>query len=164
MTTTDIQLRLATNADAGAIMALISAVFAEYGMIWDAAVEVPDLFDIETNYSSARGAFFVSEIGGQIVGTVGVTFEGASHAEVHRLYVSPTHRRLGLGRLLMNHVLMWARERDLSEMTAWSDTRFDKAHNLYRSLGFTQMEGERPMVGDVNNSAEYQFVLTLASM
>lgn len=164
MTTTDIQLRLATNADAGAIMALISAVFAEYGMIWDAAVEVPDLFDIETNYNSARGAFFVSEIGGQIVGTVGVTFEGASHTEVHRLYVAPMHRRLGLGRLLMNRVLTWARERDLSEMTAWSDTRFDKAHNLYRSLGFTQMEGERPMVGDVNNSAEYQFVLTLASM
>jgi len=163
VTATDIQLRLATNADAETIMALISAVFAEYGMIWNADVEVPDLFDIEKNYHSSKGAFFVSEINGQIVGTVGVTFEGTSHAEGHRLYVSPTHRRLGLGRLMMNHVLTWAREREISEMTAWSDTRFDKAHNLYRGLGFTQSEGERPMVGDVNNSAEYQFVLKLSA-
>jgi putative acetyltransferase len=162
MTTPDVRLRAATNADADTIMTMIAVIFAEYDMIWNAAVEVPDLFDIEKNYNVERGAFFVAEIDGQVVGTVGITFEGAHGTEVHRLYVSPSHRRLGLGRTLMQHVLAWAREREIREMIAWSDTRFDKAHNLYRGLGFTQMPGERPMVGDVNNSAEYQFVLRMA--
>ena len=161
MTAPEIRLRAATDADADTIMAMIAVIFAEYDMIWNANIEVPDLFAIEHNYRAERGAFFVAEIEGQIVGTVGITFEGADGAEVHRLYVSPNHRRLGLGRTLMNHVLTWARVRDIREMIAWSDTRFDKAHNLYRGLGFTQIQGERPMIGDINNSAEYQFVLRM---
>src|SRR5690348_3078285 len=96
-----VQLREATSADAEQIRALIAAVFAEYAMIWNAEVEVPDLFEIEKHYKNDEtGAFFVGEMNGQIVGTVGITAEGA-RAEVHRLYVSPHHRRLGLGRKLM---------------------------------------------------------------
>jgi putative acetyltransferase len=163
MTAPDIRFRTATNADGATIMALIEAVFAEYEMIWNAATEVPDLFALEERYSGDKGTFFVAELGGQVVGTVGITLEGDQKAEVHRLYVSPHHRRLGLGRSLMQQALTWAHERDIIEMIAWSDTRFGKAHQLYRSLGFTQLDGQREMVGDINNSYEYQFVMQMLS-
>ena len=53
-------------------------------------------------------------------------------------------------------MLAWCRERDIDELTLWSDTRFDLAHRLYTRMGFTRT-GERTVVGDANDSREYRF-------
>ncbi|MDO9094676.1 MAG: GNAT family N-acetyltransferase [Rubrivivax sp.] len=47
-------------------------------------------------------------------------FCGAGHGgEVHSLYVRPRHTRLGLGRLLLDHVLAQAAARGESRFAAW---------------------------------------------
>ena len=49
----------ATRANAAGVIALVGRVFAEYGFVYDPAVEVPDLWRFADHYEPPRGAFFV---------------------------------------------------------------------------------------------------------
>ncbi len=146
----------ATAADVPAIVGLIGRVYAEYGFVYDPAIEIPDLLDFEAHYAPPRGAFFVVQEGGAIVGSVGVERIDPDTAELHRLYLDAELRGRGTGRALIETVLAWCRARDIGRLILWSDTRFDLAHRLYRRMSFTQA-GERTLPGDVNNTREYGF-------
>jgi O-acetylserine/cysteine efflux transporter len=61
----------ATRADVPGIVALIGRVYAEYRLLYDPAIEVPDLFRFEAHYEPPRGAFFVIRREDRIVGSVG---------------------------------------------------------------------------------------------
>jgi hypothetical protein len=75
----------AADADVAGVIALIGRVFAEYGFVYDPAVEVPDLLRFPAHYEAPRGAFFVVRQGGVVVGSVGVERLDADTAELHRL-------------------------------------------------------------------------------
>ena len=146
----------ATAVDVPTIVDLIGRVYAEYGFVYDPRVEVPDLFDFDAHYAPPRGAFFVVQEGGAIVGSVGVERLDTHTAELHRLYIDAELRGRGTGRALIETVLAWCRARDIGRLILWSDTRFDLAHRLYRRMSFTQT-GERTLSDDVNNTREYGF-------
>jgi GNAT superfamily N-acetyltransferase len=146
----------ATRADAAGVIALVGRVFAEYGFVYDPAVEVPDLWRFADHYEPPRGAFFVVRNGGLIVGSVGVERLEADTAELHRLYLDAELRGRRIGRALVEMVLDWCRAQAISRVILWSDTRFDRAHRLYTRMGFLQT-GERDLPDDVNGTREYGF-------
>lgn len=145
----------ATRADAPDVIALIGRVFVEYGWIWDPAAEVRDLLQW-TPYEPPHGAFFVVRREGRIVGSVGVDRVGDDTAELHRLYLDPSARGRGVGDSLVETILAWCRERGVTRLVLWSDTRFVHAHRLYLRHGFRQV-GERELPEDVNQTREYGF-------
>jgi GNAT superfamily N-acetyltransferase len=150
-------VRPATRDDALGVVALIGRVFAEYGWVYEPAVEVPDLLAFDAHYAGARGAFWiVADAAGRVVGSVGVERLDAGSAELHRLYLDPDRRGRGLGEALVHTVLDWCRARGVTRLTLWSDTRFEHAHRLYVRLGFRQ-DGERTLVGDLNDTREFRF-------
>jgi GNAT superfamily N-acetyltransferase len=150
-------LRPATRDDAPGVVALIGRVFAEYGWIYEPAVEVPDLLAFDAHYTGARGAFWiVADDAGTVVGSVGVERLAEVSAELHRLYLDPHRRGRGLGEALVHTVLGWCRARGVSRLVLWSDTRFEHAHRLYGRLGFRR-DGERTLVGDLNDTREFRF-------
>jgi GNAT superfamily N-acetyltransferase len=146
----------ARRRDVPAIVELIGRVYAEYGFVWDPAIEVPDLVDFDAHYVAPRGAFFVARQGGRIVGSVGVERLDAERAELHRLYLDAELRGRGTGRALVEAVLSWCRQRSVRRLVLWSDTRFDRAHRLYQRMAFRPC-GERELPGDVNRTREYGF-------
>jgi GNAT superfamily N-acetyltransferase len=146
----------ATSADAPGVIALISRVFAEYGLIYQPATEVPDLLGFADHYEPPHGAFFVVRQGHRIVGSVGVERLDDRTAELHRLYVDAAVRRRGMGQALVEAVLDWCRTQRIARLVLWSDTRFDRSHRLYARMGFRQGP-ERVVPGDVNHSREYYF-------
>ncbi|HEY7650024.1 MAG TPA: GNAT family N-acetyltransferase [Methylomirabilota bacterium] len=146
----------ATRADAAGVIALISRVFAEFGLIYQPATEVPDLLSFADHYEPPHGAFFVVRQGHRIVGSVGVERVDDRTAELHRLYVDAAARRRGMGQALVQAVLDWCRTQRIARLVLWSDTRFDRSHRLYARMGFGQ-GGERVVPGDVNHSREYYF-------
>lgn len=77
--------------------------------------------------------------------------------EIKTVYVHPIDRRQGLGRLITNHAITYARSRCIKDITLWSDTRFTAAHALYESMGFVR-SGERDC-NDHNHSREYGYRL-----
>jgi GNAT superfamily N-acetyltransferase len=146
----------ATRADAAGVIALIGRVYAEYGFVWDATIEVPDLLDFDTRYGAPRGAFFVVRERGVVEGSVGVVRLVRETTEIHRLYLDERFRGRGTGRALMEAAIAWSRVEGASRVTLWSDTRFDRAHRLYTRLGFLRGP-ERVLPDDLNATREYFF-------
>jgi O-acetylserine/cysteine efflux transporter len=146
----------ATRTDAAEVIALIGRVYAEYGLIYDAPTEVPDLLAFDAHYTAPHGAFFVVRQDGRLVGSVGVERVDAERAELHRLYLDADLRGRGTGRALVETVLDWCRAHTVPRLFLWSDTQFDRAHRLYTRMGF-QLTGERTLPNDVNQTREYRF-------
>lgn len=145
----------ATRADAAGVIDLIRRVFLEYGWIWDAAAEVPDLLRW-TPYEPPHGAFWVIRRDGLVVGSAGVDRREGATAELHRLYLDPGVRGRGLGDALVETIVGWSRRQGLTRLVLWSDTRFEHAHRLYVRQGFRRT-GERVLPADVNQTREYHF-------
>jgi GNAT superfamily N-acetyltransferase len=146
----------ARAADAPAVIDLIGRVFAEYAFLWDPAIEVPDLFDLEHHYGGEAGAFWVARLDGRVVGSVGVERLADGRAELHRLYLDASLRGRGVGRTLVEAVLGWCRAAGVARLTLWSDTRFDRAHRLYEGMGFKKT-GEREIPDDPNDTREFGY-------
>jgi GNAT superfamily N-acetyltransferase len=150
----------ARAADVPGVIRLIERVFVEYGFVFVADTEVPDLLAFGHHYHPPRGAFFVIRDAGRVVGSVGVERLAAHRAELHRLYLDTALRGQNLGRALVERVLAWCRLEGIPHLTLWSDTRFDRAHALYARLGFRRT-GERVLAGDPNQTREYRYELSL---
>jgi GNAT superfamily N-acetyltransferase len=156
MTGDDFTVTTASPADIHGVIALIGRVFAEYGFVFDAAVEVPDLHSFAVHYAPPFGAFYVVRKDATVVGSVGVERFDAETAELHRLYLDAEWRGRGLGRALVEAVLDWCRAQRVPRLVLWSDTRFDLAHRLYGRMGFHRT-GERVLPEDVNDTREHGF-------
>jgi putative acetyltransferase len=149
----------ASADDVAGVVELIGRVFAEYGFVFDPAVEVPDLLGFADRYAPPGGAFFVIRQGGapdRVIGSVGVERLPEGGAELHRLYLDAGLRGRGWGRVLVETIFAWCRREGIAHLVLWSDTRFDRAHVLYERLGFRRT-GERELPEDVNQTREYRY-------
>jgi putative acetyltransferase len=162
MTADDLRLRAATDDDAQDLFGLLSLCFADYpGCFVDPHDDLPDLRAPAQAFARNGGAFWVlDDERGRVCACVAVDFPENGVAELHRLYVRPDQRRRGLGGRLVAHVESFARRKGARHLFFWSDTRFSAAHRLYQRLGYSQVDGERPL-GDISNSMEVRFERTL---
>ncbi|MEO6391798.1 MAG: GNAT family N-acetyltransferase [Pyrinomonadaceae bacterium] len=148
-------------ADVPGILSLIGSILREHDCVLDAENEDTHLLNPGEYFRTRGGEFWVVTTDGPatiILATVGFT-ASAGVAELKSLYVDPSLRRNGWGRRLTNLVIDHARSAECNRLELWSDTRFTKAHALYRSMGF-QPNGERDL-HDSNASRELGFFLPL---
>ena len=89
-------------------------------------------------------AFFVLHYQGQPVGCGGIKLFGAEYGEVKRMYVRPTHRGLGLGKAILNHLADYARARQVGVMRLETGIYETEAIRLYERWGFQR----RPPFGE----------------
>jgi GNAT superfamily N-acetyltransferase len=61
------------------------------------------------------------------------------------MWVDPAWRRRGVGRLLLQAVFGWARERGLSRLALWAPARSPAAIALYSRAGFRETGVRRPL-------------------
>lgn len=166
---------------AGGVIAVVRAVYDEYGFTWDDSPYFADLRDVARHYHDADGMFWVMIDGGRVIGTVGVTPHEGEQAlppetrrvvqslarestlppasrmcELHRLYLLSAYRGRKLGLALLRTTLEWARQRGYRRMIAWSDVKLTRAHPLYLANGFRRI-GER-ICDDPDKSREYGFL------
>lgn len=146
-------LRPVTAEDTKPIQEMVALVVAEYGCTLD--------FEDEPHWQSPidyfhppKGAFWVLECEGRIVGTVAVKLHEDA-GEVKCLYVHPDFRGQGWGQFLTRHVMEYARQHGKPKMILWTDTRFTKAHRMYEKMGYVRF-GFRDLA-DNNNTKEYGY-------
>jgi ribosomal protein S18 acetylase RimI-like enzyme len=101
-----------------------------------------------------RRASFVCEADGELVGgTTGILTADGAGVDLVAMWVAPTHRRRGLGKALVEHVVAWARERGATSVTLEVNEALAPALGLYRSAGFEPTGARRPLPTDPGHDA-----------
>jgi GNAT superfamily N-acetyltransferase len=89
-------------------------------------------------YSGHQGRFFLAYIGKSVGGMAGIKYVSRNVCEPKRLYVSPLHRRVGLGRSLVARLLSEARILGYSKVRLETLDFMEAAIRLYESFGFVR--------------------------
>jgi ribosomal protein S18 acetylase RimI-like enzyme len=84
-------------------------------------------------------SFFVVCQDDTAAGCGGVQFYGTEYAEVKRMYVRPQYRGLGLGRLIVNHLAEYSRQRGVPALRLETGVHQDAAIGLYERVGFERI-------------------------
>lgn len=140
----NVNIRLATEEDIPRILELyhdltITTTEVEQGR----SPSFEDYREVLAEIRAAAGhELLVAQYRGEVVGTmVLLIVPNLSHAAcpwalVENLIIDQGHRSLGLGRLLMEYAIDWAKEAGCYKLVLSSDKKRREAHYFYRSLGF----------------------------
>ena len=66
-------------------------------------------------------------------------------ANLYQMWVAPTHRRLGAGKMLLEAVIIWARARDVNYLDLGVTFRNSPAMRLYTRAGFQPVGEPQPL-------------------
>ncbi len=151
-----IVLRPHRIGDVAHVVARQSVIYAkDYG--WDGsyealAAEIAGRFLQE--FDPAIEGCWIAERGGRIVGSVFVVDAGDGIAQLRLLYVEPEARGLGVGRLLVDQVVAFARDRGYRKVRLWTQSELVAARRVYAAAGFMLVESRphhsfgRDLVGE----------------
>ncbi|XP_048060531.1 probable N-acetyltransferase camello [Megalobrama amblycephala] len=99
-----------------------------------------DLLDIRTSYmqTGSRSCFWVAELKGSIVGTVGILpcVEEPGAWELKRISVKRQFRGRGLAKALCKTALEFVARHDVKRVVLFTSMVQTDAHKLYDSIGF----------------------------
>jgi ribosomal protein S18 acetylase RimI-like enzyme len=101
-------------------------------------------------WSGVKGAGFLAMDGQAPCGIAGalLDLEETSRAQLVSMWTAPTHRRRGVGRLLVNAVLDWAKQREVKTLLLMVTSTNDSAARFYERLGFTMTGRTEPYTND----------------
>ncbi len=157
MTSPDLLIRDAEDADKDGLIALISGCFSEYEGCLFVLEELPELLAIKAAFREMKGRFWVAERAGRIVGSVGFSpGKTQGRAELKKLYVEEAARKLGLGGTLCALAEGESKKAGFIGMELWSDTRFVTAHRFYEKRGYERGAHTR-LLHDLSDTEEYYF-------
>ena len=88
------------------------------------------------------GFIFYAKLNGDIVGTASLLKKSETIFELGKMAVSGKAQGFGIGTLLLDHCLNFAREKGIQKIILYSNTMLETAINLYRKYGFTEIELE----------------------
>ena len=146
-------IRAATEADTEAIQRIARASWeADYPNILSretAESGVDEWYstdELASELSHPRSVLAVADEDDEVVGFVhAVTGEEVGH--VLRLYVDPGHRRHGIGRRLLEHVIEEMANLDHDRVAALVLAENDLGVDFYRSAGFETVDEAETMIG-----------------
>ena len=107
------------------------------------AVEAQDrlvLDDPKTHIVEPGGTiFFARASDRRVVGTVAMIPHGDGVHELAKMAVADSHKGLGIGRMLMDACIDFAKARGLDAIVLTTSSRLAPALGLYHSVGFREM-------------------------
>jgi putative acetyltransferase len=143
--TTDCQLRPIRPADDVAVAQIIRGVMTEHGAVGVGySINDPEVDAMSAQYPPPGAAVGVLERDGRIVGCGGfAALPGgpAATCEVRKMYGLPAARGLGLGARLLRRCPDGARAAGYRQCYLETLASMQKARELYRKLGFTDLDG-----------------------
>jgi len=101
-------------------------------------------------WSGMSGAGFLAMDAGTACGIAGSFLDQNDPTRAHliSMWTAPKHRKRGIGRLLVNEVLNWARGRNARALQLMVTSNNEQAIRFYQRLGFTQTGRTEPYPND----------------
>ena len=92
----------------------------------------------------------VAEFDNRIVGWIGAAqammIEVMPHCEINGLVIDERHRGMGIGKLLIDHVKRWAKEKGNKKIGLHCNVKRTEAHLFYQHLGFAEIKQQKNFV------------------
>ena len=108
------------------------------------------LQNIKAILKSKDHAAFVAEYENKIVGWVGAAqatmIEVMPYCEINGLVINEHHRGMGIGKLLIERVKHWAKEKGNDKIGLHCNVKRTEAHLFYERLGFTELKQQKKFV------------------
>jgi len=95
-----------------------------------------DILDIETEYFSAGGGFWLATSENDVIGTIGLHKTCDERACIKRFYVKKEYRGKGIGGNLFKELLMHAKEGKIGEIYVSTLENMREAIEFYLRKGF----------------------------
>ena len=96
---------------------------------------------------------FVAEYGNKVVGWIGAAqalmIEVMPHCEINGLVIDEHHRGMGVGKLLIDTVKKWAKEKGNDRIGLHCNVKRTDAHLFYQHLGFKELKQQKNFVMDL---------------
>jgi GNAT superfamily N-acetyltransferase len=143
----EIRIRLADRpGDLGWVLMVHGEVYdSEFG--WNhefEALVARIVADFAGSHDPAREAGWIAEVDGKRVGCVFLVDAGKpAVAKLRILLVTPEGRGFGIGSLLVDECLRFARAAGYAEVVLWTNDVLASARRIYQSVGFTLVDEER---------------------
>jgi GNAT superfamily N-acetyltransferase len=134
------RIRKFKPSDGEAVLSLVSTVLREEFHRESSAFPMHDLKDVSAGYGGDRETFLVAVADGQVVGTCGVKQDDTETALLRRLFVSPDHRRKGIGGRLVDAAVEFARKTGYEQIVFRGTTSMSAARELCQGKGFSERE------------------------
>ena len=137
--------RLGNSGDHGWVVMAHGENYArEFG--WDPSFEAlvaRIVADYATGHEDVREAAWIAELDGRRAGCVFCVRAGERTAQLRVLLVDPAARGHGVGALLVDECLRFARQAGYQRMRLWTNDPLVAARHIYLSRGF-QLVKEEP--------------------
>lgn len=135
-------LRTATNNDTGQIVELVKEILQEFNFVYSPESSEKDLFDIENTYTSNGGTFEIIEnSNGQIIATVALLKINQETVKLRKMYVDKSYRGCGFGRIMLDRMILTAKELNFNEIILETAHNMKAAIHLYEKYGFQKIKG-----------------------
>jgi putative acetyltransferase len=141
----DIEIRTIRASDNKAIAAVIRATLAEFNankpgtVFFDSSTDI--LFEV---FQKPRSIYYVASLGNSIAGGAGIfPSEGLPDdtCELVKMYLLPEARGKGLGKLLIEKCLDFAKEAGYTKVYLETLPELRKAIHVYEKFNFTYLPG-----------------------
>lgn len=86
---------------------------------------------------------WIAEKDDEIVGSAFVMRESEEMAKLRLVYVEPKARGLGIGRMLVDEAICFARQQSYGTLTLWTNDVLVSARRIYEAAGFTLVKEEK---------------------
>jgi GNAT superfamily N-acetyltransferase len=90
---------------------------------------------------------FVAVIEENIIGWIGVSHSKQitipAHCEIHGLVVDEQHHNSGIGKMLIEKVKLWTKEKGCKKLGVHCNVKRTETHKFYEHLGFTEIKQQK---------------------
>jgi putative acetyltransferase len=135
-------VRPVEHTDVTAVVELVRDVLTEFNITFGQGSETDaQLEGLPRSYADRQGAFFVAELGGQLIGTAGVFPLGEAHTgvfELRKMYLRPAARGAGAGQQLFNQCLKFVRSHQARQLVLDTTEQMTAAIAFYERNGFVR--------------------------
>ena len=133
----DVEIRAFRTGDMGQITARQSILYSEnygWGVGMEALIgEITSAF--LRNFQPGREQCWIAEQGGRMLGSVFLVADSPDTARLRLLYVEAEARGLGIGRMLVDQCIAFARSAGYRELVLWTHTVLTSARKIYAAAG-----------------------------